>query len=247
MVINFDDPKTGLQPSDWQSADTEMHTTIERLSMEAFAHVEKEIGALIGTELELSLQSASLVKKQEFLEKLGGRNSVIGLHMRGRYEGDGCLVAAQDCAARLAGKMLMLPSTELNDIISTGSYPDEEEINYAFDDIAKRLIISFLHTFQQESNFISSISCQSQRCAEGRKETAEILSHLSPDQTYYVVSTAITLSGVTSSSLSLLLPAFVLVCSAPFKKHTGEELTRSLAEDEIPNHDQTDRMSSEVL
>ena len=168
MVINFDDQKIRVQSSDQQGFETKMQSTIERLSMEAFGHVENEIGALIGTDLAVSLISASLIKKQGFLENQSGRNSIICLQMGGRYEGEGCLVVAEDCAVRLAGKMLMLPSTELNEIISAGTYADEEELNYAFDDIAKCLVIAFLDTFQRSSNFIATVTCQNQRFAEGR-------------------------------------------------------------------------------
>ena len=229
MVINFDNQKIRVHSSDWQSAETKMQSTIERLSMEAFTQVESEVGALIGTDLKVSLSSASLIKKQGFLENQSGRNSIICLPMGGRYEGEGCLVVAEDCAVRLAGKMLMLPSMELNEIISGGSYADEEELNYAFDDIAKCLVIAFLDTFQRSSNFIATVTCRSQRMAEGRKATVEVLEHLSPDQTYYQVSGRITLAGVTTNTISLLLPAFVLVCSEPFKKHTGQQIVASSA------------------
>ncbi len=133
-----------------------MQSTIERLSMEAFEQVEKEVGTLIGTEVELSLLSASLIKKQDFLENQRGRNSIIGVSMRGRYEGEGCLVVAEDCAVRLAGKMLMLPTTELNEIINSANYIDEEEIRYAFDDVAKCLIIKFLEAVTPHSHLSKS-------------------------------------------------------------------------------------------
>ena len=216
-----------------------MQSTIERLSMEAFAQVENEVGALIGTDLEISMLSASLIKKQEYLENQSGRNSIICLQMGGRYEGEGCLVVAEDCAVRLAGKMLMLPSMELNEIIGTGTYPDEEELNYAFDDIAKCLVITFLDSFQRSSNFISTVTCQSQTFAEGRKETGDVLDHLSSDQTYYQVSGSITLAGVTTNTISLLLPAFVLVCSEPFRKLTGQQIAASSPPSEIHIQDPT--------
>ena len=244
MVINSDEPKTIVQSSDWQSADTKMQCTIERLSIEALGQVEKKVGALIGTDLELSLLSASLIKKQGFLESQNGRNSIISLLMRGRYEGQGCLVAAEDCAVRLAGKMLMLPSLELNDIINAGSYSEEEELSYAFDEIAKCLVISFLDTFQRSSNFISTVTCQAQKFAENRKEMAEILSHLSADQTYYQVGTTITLAGVTTNVLSLLLPAFILVCSEPFRKQAGNSAVHSSPPSESQNRDPASISSS---
>lgn len=224
-----------------------MQSTIERLSTEACGQVENEVGALIGTDLEVSLLSASLIKKQGFLENQSGRNSIICLQLGGRYEGEGCLVVAEDCAVRLAGKMLMLPAMELNEIIDTGNYADEEELTYAFDDIAKCLVIAFLETFQRSSNFIATVTCQSQRFVEGRKEAIEALEHLSQDQTYYQVSGTITLAGVTTNAISLLLPAFVLVCSAPFKKHTGQHITETSATTDIQNQEPTSPVQQEAL
>lgn len=214
--------------------------------MEAFEQVEDKVGELIGTDLEVSLLSASLIKKQGFLENQSGRNSIICLQMGGRYEGEGCLVVAEDCAVRLAGKMLMLPSMELNDIISGGNYADEVELNYAFDDIAKCLVIAFLDTFQRSPNFIATVTCQSQRFAEGRKETVDALEHLPPDQTYYQVSGSITLAGVTTNTVSLLLPAFVLVCSEPFKKHTGQQISASSSTSEFQDLEPTSPVQREI-
>ena len=66
-----------------------MQSTIERISSEALLQAQNEVSKLIGAELELTLQSASLIKKQGFLEILNGRNSIIGLTMSGIYEGEG--------------------------------------------------------------------------------------------------------------------------------------------------------------
>lgn len=211
-----------------------MQSTIEKISSEALLHTQGELGNLIGGDLELILQAASLIKKDGYLELLSGRNSIIGLTMSGVYEGEGCLVTAEKSVVRLGGKMLMLPPSELNEIISSANYNDEEELLYAFDEIAKCLVVSFLHPFQNDDTSISTITCQKQKIADGRKEMDEILNHLSAEPTYYHVSATIYLAGVPVNGFSLLLPAFVLVCSEPFQKD-GQQTVQSTKEFEEQN------------
>ena len=224
-----------------------MQSTIERLSDEALHHVQSELCSLIGGELELTMHSASLIKKQGYLENQNGRNSIICLSMRGSYEGEGCLTVSENCAVRLAGKMLMLPSSEFNDIISGARYGDEEELRYAFDDIAKRTILAFLDLFQRSSTFISTITCHAQKIADDRKEMAEILGHLPAEQTYYQVSGTLTLAGVPDNFFSLLLPAFVLVCSEPFKQHTGQRKEQNSSLDRAPQNSAQATLFAEYL
>lgn len=207
-----------------------MQSTIERISSEALLQAQNEVSKLIGAELELTLQSASLIKKQGFLEILNGRNSIIGLTMSGIYEGEGCLVTAEKSVVRLGGKMLMLSASELNEIITSATYDDEEELLYAFDEIAKCFVISFLESFQNDNAMISTITCQKQTIADGRKEMNDILNYLSAEHTYYQISASINLGSVPVNGFSLLLPAFVLVCSEPFQKQADKQKVQSSLE-----------------
>ena len=207
-----------------------MQSTIARVSAEALQHAQGAVAALIGADLEFSLQSASLIKKDGYVEKLSGRQTIIGLALKGRYQGEGCLVVSEKGAVRLAGKMLMMPTTELNEIINSANYINEEEIRYAFADLAKCFIISFLEAFQRDSTFISSVSCHNQIITEGRKDITDFLNHLPAEQTYYQISANISLAGVTTNSLSLLLPSFVLVCSETFQKSGGSNVRQRVHE-----------------
>ena len=223
-----------------------MQSTIERISSEALVHAQNEVSKLIGAELELTLQSASLIKKQGFLEILNGRNSIIGLIMSGIYEGEGCLVTAEKSVVRLGGKMLMLSASELNEIISSASYDDEEELLYAFDEIAKCFVVSFLESFQNDNAMISTITCQKQTIADGRKEMNDILNYLTAEHTYYQISASINLGSVPVNGFSLLLPAFVLVCSEPFQKQADKQKVQSSLELGTQNSKQSSLFGSHL-
>ena len=209
-----------------------MQSTIERLSEEALFNAQSEVGKLIGTDIEFRLKSASLIKKQGYLESLDNRKNIVSLKIRGTYEGEGCLLFTENSVVRLGGKMLMLPPSEINEIISNADFKVEDEFRYAFDEIAKCLVMAFLEPFQHSTTFISTITCQTQKIADGKKEIVETLSHLPAEQTYYEVTAATELAGVGANDFSLLLPAFVLVCSEQFQKHTGE-LSDSFSPDSV--------------
>ncbi|MGI9536787.1 MAG: hypothetical protein ACR2PB_06940 [Desulfocapsaceae bacterium] len=187
-----------------------------------------------------------MIKKQGFLEILSGRNSIIGLTMNGVYEGEGCLVTSERSVVRLGGKMLMLPAAELNDIISSTTYNDEEELLYAFDEITKCFVVSFLETFQNDTALISKIVCQKQKIAEGRKEMSDTLNFLNSEHTYYQVSATINLAGVPLSPFFLLLPAFVLVCSDRFQKHDGQQEIQSSFQSVVENSEQSNLLPSHL-
>ncbi|MFC1832692.1 hypothetical protein ACFL0S_11840 [Thermodesulfobacteriota bacterium] len=223
-----------------------MQSTIERISSEALLQAQNEVSKLIGAELELTLQSASLIKKQGFLEILNGRNSIIGLTMSGIYEGEGCLVTTEKSVVRLGGKMLMLSASELNEIISSATYDDEEELLYAFDEIAKCFVVSFLESFQNDNAMISTITCQKQTIADGRKEMNNILNYLSAEHTYYQISASINLGSVPVNGFSLLLPAFVLVCSEPFQKQADKQKVQSSLELGTQNSKQSSLFGSHL-
>jgi len=223
-----------------------MQSTIERISSEALLQAQNEVSKLIGAELELTLQSASLIKKQGFLEILNGRNSIIGLTMSGIYEGEGCLVTAEKSVVRLGGKMLMLSASELNEIISSATYDDEEELLYAFDEIAKCFVVSFLESFQNDNAMISTITCQKQTIADGRKEMNNFLNYLSAEHTYYQISASINLGSVPVNGFSLLLPAFVLVCSEPFQKQADKQKVQSSLELGTQNSKQSSLFGSHL-
>lgn len=205
-----------------------MQSTIERLSEEALFNAQSEVGDLVGAEIKFRLKSASLIKKQGYLESQDDRTNIIGLKMSGTYEGEGCLLTSENSVVRLGGKMLMLPPSEINEIISKAGYKIEDELRYAFDEIAKCLVASFLKPFQRSKTYISTITCQTQKSASGRREITATLNHLSAEQTYYQVTATIELAGVGANDFSLLLPAFVLVCSEPFQMQTVEHTESSL-------------------
>ena len=95
-----------------------MHSKIEKISKTALQRAQEGVSALVGAEVIFTLQSSSLMKKDEFLEHLRGTNMVTGLLLKGSYRGEGCLVFTQKCAIKLSGKMIMLPPAEMKVVLA---------------------------------------------------------------------------------------------------------------------------------
>ncbi len=190
-----------------------MRSKIETTSASALSRVQEKVGSLIGAEVQLALQSASLTKKEDYVDRQKGRNIVVVLELSGTYEGLGCLIISEKNAIRLGGKMLMLPTLELNEIISRAEY--EQETRYAFDEIARSIAESFLENFQNSRLRISQIICKNQKTATDR-QAAGALKDLDPEQMYYQVTADMNLADLNMGQLSLLLPAFIFICGAEF-------------------------------
>lgn len=188
-----------------------MQSKVERITEVALQHTQKELGVMVGADIEITLQSASLTQKDGFIETISGRNCVIGLELSGTYEGGGCLILPEASVLRLGGKLLMLPPAEINELLEDESNGEEaEEIKLAFDEIVKCLLRSFIEPFQSSSSAISSVRFKEQRLVVDR-QFADSLNHLPGDQTYYQIKASLIVSGALLDEFWLLLPAFILV------------------------------------
>ena len=195
-----------------------MQSKVEIITDEALRHTQKELGVLIGADIEIGLQFASLTQKDGFIETVSGRNCIIGLELNGTYEGGGCLIMPQDSVIRLGSKLLMLPPAEINELIKEEPNGEEvEEIKLAFDEIVKCLLRSFIEPFQSSNSTISSVRFKEQQIVVDR-QFADSLDHLPGDQTYYQIKASLTVSGVLLDEFWLLLPAFILVSGAALQQ-----------------------------
>lgn len=191
-----------------------MQSKIETISKAALLEVQNALSALVGSDISLSLRSAQLQKKDSFLEQQQGRHTLIGLELRGSYNGDGCLALSTGGAIRLCGRMLMLPSADINQVLAEGDF--EEETAFAFEDIVRAIIAAYIKTFNGPGGTISSIIYKNKQTVLGALKPAE-LDYLRDNQAYYQISADMSLDGLNIGTFSMLLPVFVLLYSSIFK------------------------------
>lgn len=190
-----------------------MQSKIEKISKAALQEAQERLSTLVGAEVIFSLQSASLMKKDVFMEHLDGASIVTGLLLKGTYRGDGCLVFPLKSAIKLSGKMIMLPPAEMNAVLAESALDDE--MAAAFEEIPRMFITSFLEPFQNQDLQISSVLCRQSRAVNEQPGDA-VFDYLTPEHTYYQVAAGTTVDGLDAGVAQLLLPAFILVCSPLF-------------------------------
>ncbi len=196
-----------------------MQSKIETISLDALHEVQGALSALIGSDICLSILTAQLQKKDMVLEQQHGNNVYIGLELKGTYQGEGCLIISTTSAIKLSGKMLMQPPADINLALSEGDF--EEETEFVFEEVTRAIITSYIKTFQSSGTLLSSIVYKKRKVLSGVPEGGD-LDILKDDQTYYRVSADVSMDGLSIGTLSLLLPAFMLLYSSYFQNGAGE-------------------------
>lgn len=180
----------------------------------------EEVAGLIGSELVLAGHSCEFMKKEELLEDLNGKQVAATMDVRGDFEGQGALFVDLKGAIRLGGTLIMLPQTELEEVVGRGEYNEETEDSYG--EIANIIAGSYSKVFED---------LYPKSCRLIRKEQ-EVVTPIKlevtdqkplPDQLYYVVKNAMTLDGSECGDLVLALPALAFGLVSPDEQPSSQE------------------------
>ncbi len=182
----------------------EAQKRIDKVLTAAQKKVESEVGALLGVPLVLSGALFQPVSKEDFFTNLSGRQVVAKLDVTGEIVGDGCLVLSLKDAIRLGGTLIMLPPSELEEVVIRDEYNEDTEDS--FGEIANIIAGSYTKVFEE---------MYPQNCRFVRKEQENILplkvvvdsSEPVPNQIYYQVSATMSLGGKQMGDMYMLLPA----------------------------------------
>ena len=135
---------------------------------------------------------------------LQGNRCALKIEVVGDVTGTGCLLAGIKDAIRLGGTLIMLPSSELEEVIGREEYGEEVEDSYG--EISNIIVGSFTSTFEE---------MYPKPCRLVRKEF-EVIKLAKVDiesdnpvenQLYYQTSASMMLDGKQFWELKMLLPA----------------------------------------
>ncbi len=166
--------------------------------------IQEEVGALMGVDFKLIDLFSQLCSKESYFAEQSGKKIVAKMDITGDIEGNGALVIGIKDAIRLGGTLIMLPQSELDEVVNSENYSEETEDSYG--EIANIIAGSYTKVF--EEMFPKS-------CRFIRKEQ-EIIAPLKvdiasedpfPDQWYYAVKTSMSLDGVQMEDIEMLMPA----------------------------------------
>ncbi len=175
--------------------------------------VESEVSVLLGVPFVLSGTLFGPVSKEDFFDALSGRQIIAKMDVTGEIVGNGCLVLSLKDAIRLGGTLIMLPPSELEEVVIRDEYNEDTEDS--FGEIANIIAGSYTKVFEemypQNCRFIRK-EHESIQPAKVVVDSAEPV----PNQMYYQVSTTMTLGDKQMGDMYMLLPAasFGLVLEA---------------------------------
>lgn len=177
---------------------------IDKILAAVHEQVKEEIGVLLGVEFTLGDASNSLVSKAEFFNQLAGKQVVAKIDLAGEIEGKGCLVIGIKDAIRLGGTLIMLPDSELEEVVGREEYGSETEDSYG--EIANIIAGSYTKTFEEMySKSFRFIRKEQLIVLPAKVEVAS--DEPAPNQPYYRVSCTMKLEGRQMGELHMLMPA----------------------------------------
>lgn len=182
----------------------EAQKRIDKVLTAAQKKTESEVGALLGVPLTLSGSLFQPVSKEQFFENLSGKQVLAKMDITGEISGSGCLVVSLKDAIRLGGTLIMLPPSEMEEVVLREDYNEDTEDS--FGEIANIIAGSYTKVFEE---------MYPQNCRLVRKEQETVVpvkvavdsDQPVPDQIYYQVSATMNLGGKQMGDMFMLLPA----------------------------------------
>ncbi len=182
----------------------EQQKRIDKILDAVEARVQGEVGSLLGADFSLGGGSRELVTKAEAFDRLQGKQICAHLDITGDIDGKGCLLVGVKDAIRLGGTLIMLPDSELQEVIGREEY--REEVADSYGEIANIIAGSFTKDFEE----MYPKSCRFVRKGQEIVVPAKVVAASdSPvaDESYYLMATAMVLEGRQLGDLTVLLPA----------------------------------------
>ena len=109
--------------------------------------VQDEVASLLGVDFLLEDIEKQPATKEEVFDSLVGKQICAKMELVGEVEGDGALLMGIKDAIRLGGTLIMLPASELDEVISREEYSEEIEDSYG--EIANIIAGSFTKDFEE--------------------------------------------------------------------------------------------------
>jgi chemotaxis protein CheY-P-specific phosphatase CheC len=182
----------------------EQQKRIDKILEAVEARVQSEVGTLLGADFTLVGGSRELVTKAEAFDRMPGKQICAHLDITGDITGKGCLLVGVKDAIRLGGTLIMLPDSELQEVIGREEY--REEIADSYGEIANIIAGSFTKDFEE----MYPKSCRFVRKEQELVVPAKVvIASDSPvaDETFYLMSSAMLLDGRQLGDMIMLLPA----------------------------------------
>ncbi len=166
--------------------------------------IQDEVGTLLGSDFSIISDSRDLVSKGEAFERLLGKQVCAHLDIAGDITGKGCLLIGIKDAIRLGGTLIMLPDSELQEVVGREEYREEVEDSYG--EIANIIAGSISKAFEEMYPKACRFIRKDQEILVPAKVVIDSDNPVA-NQTCYLISSSMLLDGRQMGNLVILLPA----------------------------------------
>ncbi len=177
---------------------------LDRIIESCRERIQTEVSALLGKQLTLAKAETDILTKEDFFSMPAGKMVLAHIQMEGDIEGQGALLVLLKDAIRIGGTLIMLPESELETVIAEESYTEELEDSYG--EIANIIAGSLTSTFEELYPKSFRLVRTEQEIIIPVKVDVESDKPI-PNDTYYLMTSALRLDEVEMGDMHLLLPA----------------------------------------
>jgi CheY-specific phosphatase CheX len=196
--------------------------------------IQDEVGALFGVDFTLIGGDNKSVSKDSVFDSLKAKQICAQMDITGEITGKGCLLIGIKDAIRLGGTLIMLPASELEEVIGREEYNQEIEDSYG--EIANIIAGSFTKDFEEMYPKSFRFVRKEQEVIVPSKVDIDGDSPIE-NQSYYQVSSAMALDGRQMGELIMLMPAATFGLQEPEKidePGVAANVSESLVNEPIP-------------
>ncbi len=189
--------------------DAEKHKTkVDKLLKTCQEKMQEEVSALLGTEIKLNNIENSVVTKEEFFyEKVSSKQVLANMDVVGDVEGSSYLSVDLRDAVRIGGVLIMLPTSELESVVTNEEFGDDA--SDAYGEIAN--IIAGVYTAVFEEQYSKQLRFIKKDLLQVTPMKVDIGSEEPfADQYYYLSTMQLVIEGNELGKVNYLLPLDVI-------------------------------------
>ncbi len=179
---------------------------IDQIVAETFKQIESDVGGLLGGKLQLLNHQVTFCDKEVFIS--GNENEQILAHVevRGEDEGKAFLVIDKKDAIFMGGTLVMLPETELEQVIADNDF--SEDLEDAYGEVANIIAGCYTAVFEEQFNKnIGFTKTMLEAFFPGKVDLES--DDTIPLQDYYLSTSDISFDDKEMGKLQLLVPVNV--------------------------------------
>jgi len=177
---------------------------VDKILQAVKSRTQEEVGALLGAVFVLDTESYELVTKENTFGELQGKQISAEIDITGDITGKGSLLLGIKDAIRLGATLIMLPESELDEVMGREEYSEEIEDSYG--EIANIIAGSFTKDFEE----MYPKACRFVRKSQNKIVPAKVdIQSDEPveNRQLYRVKWSMELDGNAMGDLVVLLPA----------------------------------------